>query len=112
MPPGDSPAIVISQNFSGSAVLINATRKWAYPPVSLPARQYMEGARAIWEELGLPTLRPRAPWHGYDLGDWSDRDRQEAEWAVAGEYHRSGEVARQQRVAIEPGQEVGDEVGA
>ena len=112
MPPGESPASVISQNFSGSAVLINATRKWAYPPVSLPARKYMEGARAIWEELGLPTLSPRAPWHGYDLGDWSDRDRQEAEWAVAGEYRRSGEVARQQREAIEPGQEVGGEAGA
>lgn len=112
MPPGGSPASVISQNFSGSAVLINATRKWAYPPVSLPARKYMEGARAIWEELGLPTLSPRAPWHGYDLGDWSDRDRQEAEWAVAGEYRRSGEVARQQREAIEPGQEVGGEAGA
>lgn len=111
MPPSDSPASVISQKFSGSAVLINATRKWAYPPVSLPAREYMENARAIWEELGLPALSPRAPWHGYDLGDWSDRDRQEAAWAVAGEYARAGEVAKQQRQPILPGQEVGDEAG-
>ena len=81
------------------------------PPVSLPAKEYMENARAIWEELNLPALSPRAPWHGYELGDWSDRDRQEAAWAVAGEYHRTGEVTRQQRVPILPGQEVGDESG-
>jgi hypothetical protein len=111
MPPADILANVISQNFSGSAVLINATRKWNYPPVSLPAKEYMENARSIWEELGLPTLRPRIPWHGYDLGDWSDRDREEAAWAVDGEYHRTGEIAKQQREPIVPGQEIGDEAG-
>ena len=111
MPPSRTPVNVIAQNFSGSAMLINATRKWDYPPVSLPAREYMENARAIWEELGLPALRPRAPWHGYELGDWSDRDRQEAARAVNGEYSRTGDIAKQQRQPIEPGQEVGDEVG-
>ncbi len=111
MPPSDSPADIISQNYSGSAVLINATRKWDFPPVSLPAKEYMENARAIWEELGLPALTPRAPWHGYDLGDWDDRDRQEAAWAVAGEYERSGDVAKQQREPIVPGQEIGSDVG-
>ena len=111
MPPSDSPPSVIAQNSTGSAVLINATRKWAYPPVSLPARQYMEDARRIWDEIGLPALTPRKPWHGYDLGDWSERDRQDAERAVNGEYGVTGEIARQQRQPILPGQEVGEEAG-
>jgi len=109
MPPGDQPADVIAQNFSGSAVLINATRKWDYPPVSLPARKHMENAREIWDELGLPALKPRAPWHGYELGDWSERDAREAAWAEAGEYARNGDAAKRDRVAIRPGQVIGSE---
>jgi 3-polyprenyl-4-hydroxybenzoate decarboxylase len=81
----------------GSALLINAMRPWDYPPVSLPAKQYMEKAREIWNELGLPALKPRLPWHGYELGDWSDRDREEAKWAVEGDYFKTGERAKQQR---------------
>jgi 4-hydroxy-3-polyprenylbenzoate decarboxylase len=81
----------------GSALLINAMRPWDYPPVSLPAKQYMEKAREIWNELGLPPLKPRQPWHGYELGDWSDRDREEAQWAVDGDYFKTGERAKQQR---------------
>ena len=84
------------ENF-GSMMLIDATRKWAYPPVSLPAKPYMERAREIWEQLQLPKLTPRTPWHGYELGDWSDRDREEAEWAVKGEYHKTGERAAKER---------------
>jgi 4-hydroxy-3-polyprenylbenzoate decarboxylase len=82
-------------------MLINATRKWDYPPVSLPAQQYMERARKIWEELQLPHLTPRVPWHGYELGAWSEQDREEAAWAVEGEYYRSGERAKQRRRPIE-----------
>ena len=81
----------------GSMMLIDATRKWKYPPVSLPAKPYMERAREIWEQLQLPKLTPRVPWHGYELGDWSDRDREEAEWAVKGEYHKTGERAAKER---------------
>ena len=51
----------------------------------------------IWEKLQLPKLTPRKPWHGYELGDWSDRDREEAEWAVKGEYHKTGERAAKER---------------
>ena len=65
----------------------------------------MERAREIWEEIGLPTLNPRVPWHGYDLGDWSERDRREAEWAVKSEYHRTGEAAKQQRQELVSGGE-------
>ena len=70
----------------------------------------MEKARQIWEELGLPALHPRAPWHGYELGDWSTRDRQEAAWAEAGEYARSGETAKRDRVPIRPGQVIGSDI--
>ena len=33
----------------------------------------MEHARALWEELDLYPLNVQSPWHGYGLGDWSDR---------------------------------------
>ena len=69
-----------------SAVLIDATRKWAYMPVALPARPYMERARQIWEELGYPPLRPRVPWFGYNLGAWNKEDKEAAELAVRGQY--------------------------
>jgi len=81
-------------------MLINAIRKWPYPPVSLPAKQYMERARQIWEELQLPRLTPRTPWHGYELGHWTERDREEAAWAIEGEYYRTGERAKQERQVI------------
>ena len=41
-----------------ASVLIDATMKEAFPPISLPKREYMERAKAIWEELGLPKLKP------------------------------------------------------
>ncbi len=47
-----------------SAVLIDATLKETFPPVSLPKREYMETAAEIWDELGLPKLKPEAPWFG------------------------------------------------
>ena len=87
---GDAPQVM----------LINATRKWDYPPVSLPARQYMERARTIWEELQLPHLTPRVPWHGYELGAWTEQDREEAAWAVDGDYYRTGERAKKGRRPI------------
>jgi len=81
-------------------MLINAMRKWDYPPVSLPAKQYMERAKTIWEELQLPRLTPRVPWHGYELGAWTEQDREEAAWAIEGEYYRTGERAKQRRRPI------------
>jgi 4-hydroxy-3-polyprenylbenzoate decarboxylase len=101
LPPVDDISDSTVQRNFGSAVLVNAMRKWDYPPVSLPAKEYMENARKIWEELQLPALTPRAPWHGYELGEWSDRDREEAEWAVKGEYIRTGDRALKERKAPE-----------
>ena len=44
-----------------TSVLIDATLKENFPPISLPKREYMERAKVIWEELGLPKLKPEAP---------------------------------------------------
>jgi UbiD family decarboxylase len=84
-----------------SAILINATRDWAYPPVSLPRREYMERARAIWEELGLPTLQPTTPWHGYELGYWPSELAEEAARAVRGEALENGARALERRQRFE-----------
>ena len=35
-----------------ASVLIDATLKEDFPPISLPKREYMERAKVIWEELG------------------------------------------------------------
>jgi 4-hydroxy-3-polyprenylbenzoate decarboxylase len=42
-----------------SSLLIDATRKADFPPLSLPKKEYMVRAREIWEELGLPKLEPQ-----------------------------------------------------
>ena len=44
-----------------SAVLVDATLKEGFPPISLPKREFMEDAAKIWEELGLEKLKPEAP---------------------------------------------------
>lgn len=75
----------------GTRLLIDATRKWPYPPVSLPRKKYMDMARVIWEELELPPLTLKDPWWGYSLGFWSEELEEEAELAVRGEYYRTGE---------------------
>jgi len=74
-----------------SGLLIDATLKHSAPPLALPAREFMERARAIWQELELPALTPQPPWHGYSLGDWSQRWDVYAERAVAGKWQQSGE---------------------
>lgn len=73
-----------------SAMLMDATRKWANPPISLPRRDYMERARELWEELELPPLRPKGPWHGVSLGHWPEG---EAELVALSEAGRMEEAA-------------------
>jgi hypothetical protein len=73
-----------------STMLIDATLKHPMPPLALPARQFMERARVIWEELGLPRLSPQPPWHGYDLGDWATVWDRYARRAVEGAWETSG----------------------
>lgn len=71
-------------------LLIDATLKHVMPPVALPTRPFMERAREIWQELGMPAIKPHAPWHGYSLGDWDPRWDVYAERAVAGRWADSG----------------------
>ncbi|HEY3077097.1 MAG TPA: UbiD family decarboxylase [Burkholderiales bacterium] len=80
-----------------ASVLIDATLKEDFPPISLPKREYMERAREIWQELGLPPLKPEAPWFGYSLGDWPEELEQAAQLAVKGEYFQTGEKLVQRR---------------
>jgi len=80
-----------------ASVLIDATMKEDFPPISLPKREYMERAKAIWEELGLPKLKPEAPWFGYSLGEWSDELEQAAELAVKGDYFETGKLLVKRR---------------
>jgi len=82
-----------------ATLLIDATLKADMAPLALPKREYMEHAKELWEQLGLPPLKPEAPWHGYELGDWS------AEWdtlaarAAAGDWITNGKRSHQQRRA-------------
>ncbi len=73
-----------------ATLMIDATAKGPMPPLALPSREYMEKARAIWEELGLPRLAARPPWHGYTLGDWDAAWDTFARRAVDGTWAQSG----------------------
>ena len=84
----------VSRMASSHALLIHATRPWAYPPVSLPRKEFMERAKEIWEELGFPELKPRMPWYGYSLGAWTQEDEAEAEVALRGDHFVTGEKAK------------------
>jgi 4-hydroxy-3-polyprenylbenzoate decarboxylase len=84
-------------NGEDASVLIDATMKEAFPPISLPKREYMERAKEIWEELGLPALKPEAPWYGYSLGEWPDELERAAELAVKGDYFETGKLLAERR---------------
>jgi 4-hydroxy-3-polyprenylbenzoate decarboxylase len=74
-----------------SCMMADATRKWPYPPTSLPRREYMEKALKIWQRLELPALQLKRPWHGVNLGYWPEEREEEARLAVAGKYYETGE---------------------
>src|SRR6185312_3853859 len=86
-----------------SCILIDATRKADFPPVALPAREYMERARELWEELGLPDLDPRPPWFGYSLGLWPEEAAAQAKNAAAGDHASNGEFAQRKGIKVSPG---------
>jgi 4-hydroxy-3-polyprenylbenzoate decarboxylase len=91
-----------SESYPGSqgasSILIDATRKGPYPPVALPRKEFMEKAVGMWKaEKGLPNLTLSSPWHGYELGLWSEDDQENAELIVQGKYLELGEkMARRQ----------------
>lgn len=83
-----------------SSILIDATRKWDYPPTSLPRKEFMERALERWEAEGLPPLTLRKPWYGYELGYWTDEARQDAQAAVEGRYLECGARLEETREAV------------
>ena len=80
-------------------MLINATLKGTFAPVALPKREFMENARAIWERLGLPPLKPEPPWHGYDLGYWPAELARQAKLATESDYFSLGQAMSNERRA-------------
>jgi UbiD family decarboxylase len=86
-----------------STLLIDATMKGDMPPLALPKREFMERAKTIWDELGLPALRPQPPWHGYSLGDWLPEWDAAAMRAVQGLYLENGRIsAKERRKGVKP----------
>lgn len=84
-----------------SRLLIDATMKWPYPPISLPRREYMDTALKLWEELGLPPLTMEEPWWGANLGYWNEEHERHARAAAAGDYFLAGnDYAKQRRDAV------------
>jgi UbiD family decarboxylase len=100
VPPGERRSAQFDK-IEASALLIDATRKWPYPPLSLPRREYMERARARWEALGLGPLQLAEPWFGYPLGAWDPEVEEEAALAVQGRYQEVGERNRATRQKIQ-----------
>jgi 4-hydroxy-3-polyprenylbenzoate decarboxylase len=80
-----------------ASVLFDATLKEPYPPISLPKREYMENAKKIWDELGLPALKPQPPWFGISLGEWGEEFDVMAKRAVEGDHWVTGDIIAQQR---------------
>jgi 4-hydroxy-3-polyprenylbenzoate decarboxylase len=80
-----------------STLLMDATMKAPMPPLALPKREYMDRAKAIWDELGLPALRPQPPWHGYSLGDWLPQWDDAAARAARGGWQENGRISAQRR---------------
>jgi UbiD family decarboxylase len=80
-----------------STLLMDATMKGDMPPLALPTKEYMERSKVIWEELGLPKLRPQAPWFGYSLGDWLPQWDASALRAATGRYLENGLISEKQQ---------------
>jgi 3-polyprenyl-4-hydroxybenzoate decarboxylase len=97
-PAGQARGLVnAGQQPRSTALLIDATMPWAYPPLSLPKKEYMDRAIALWQELQLPALNLKEPWWGYSLGYWTEEEEKEAELAVQGRHYETGEKQKRTR---------------
>ena len=84
----------------GYRLLIDATLKWPYPPVSLPKKEFMEKALQIWKEEGFPELELKEPWYGYSLGFWPDEYEEQAALALKGEHYTTGQMLATRRTKV------------
>lgn len=86
-----------------ATLLIDATAKEVLPPFALPKREYMERARQVWEEIGLPKLRPQSPWFGTPVGDWLPEWDEGARRAATGGYLDNGLISEKaKRKGLKP----------
>ena len=60
VPPDQTRGLMGGKPPRSTAVLIDATMPWPYPPLSLPKKQFMDRAIEIWRDLQLPPLEPEA----------------------------------------------------
>jgi 4-hydroxy-3-polyprenylbenzoate decarboxylase len=87
-----------AEDDTDSTVLMDATLKEDLPPLALPKQEYMERARRLWEELGLPGLRPQSPWFGSAAGgDWLPQWEEAAKRAAEGRYLENGRASEKLR---------------
>ena len=86
-----------------STLLMDATTKQVLPPLALPKQEYMERARKVWEELGLPKLRPQSPWCSAPVGDWLPQWDAAAKRAAEGRYLENGAISgKLKRAGLKP----------
>jgi len=101
--PGHGPEREHEAEREDATLLMDATMKEELPPLALPRQEYMERARKLWEELGLPKLRPQSPWYGRPQGDWLPQWEEAAKRAVAGNYLENGRISeKSQRKGLKP----------
>ena len=93
-----------AEDETDATVLMDATMKEDLPPLALPKQEYMERARKVWEELGLPKLRPQSPWFGSAAGgDWLPTWDDAAKRAAEGRYLENGKVSEKlKRKGLKP----------
>lgn len=82
------------------AMLIDATRKFPYPPTSLPKKEFMEAALKIWKDEGLPDLDLRFPWYGQEFGHWPKEYQEDAEHILNGEQYIVGKRLAEKRQKV------------
>ena len=101
--PGHGPEREHEAEREDSTLLMDATMKEELPPLALPKREYMERAKALWESLELPKLRPQSPWFGAPQGDWLGVWDEAAKRASEGRYLENGSISeRAQRGGMKP----------
>jgi len=91
--PGHGPEREHEAEREDATLLMDATMKEELPPLALPKQEYMERARKVWEELGLPKLRPQSPWFSATAGDWLPQWEEAATRAATGRYLENGRVS-------------------
>lgn len=95
--PGHGPEREHEAERGDATLLMDATMKEELPPLALPKREYMERARKVWEELGLPKLRPQSPWFSAPAGDWLPHWEEAAKRAAGGRYLENGRTSEKLR---------------